>query len=286
MRRWRDILNSIDAFDPDLVLFVGLHSGLIGTLYKKYPILALGTNSIAPMVPSDVWLTAQEKLADGVSRPLWDAALPESQAWYHPYRVRRKVAGADFSRASLGLEGNDVVLVSVGSHFKERIGGAWAQRMCALMAAHPRLVWLILGGAGELPPALNALPRERLHLIAHTPLVLEMIAASDIYVNPPIMGGGFSVAEAMSLALPVVAFADADGGDKIGSAAAADIDAYFARLNALIASPELRKAGGEAMRKRFDTELDLERSGPSLLGACTLALDRFHRRTQLRPASS
>ncbi|HTD04661.1 hypothetical protein [Undibacterium sp.] len=277
MRRWLDMLHSIVEFDPDLVVFVGLHSGLICPLYKTYPILGLGSNSISPMVPTDVWLTAQAGLANTISRP-WGGRFPESQAWYHPYRVRRKVINGSFSWDSLGLGQDAVVLVSIGSHLDVSINGIWAERMCAVMDKYPALVWLIVGGKGMLPPALEMI-QDRLRLIPYTPQALNILGKSDIYVNPPVMGGGFSVAEAMSLGLPALSFAETDGGDKVGSAAIAGMDEYFDRLEILISNPGLRINIGKQMQQRFDAGLDLDLSGPSLLAACKLAVQRYHQRT-------
>ncbi|MES2073279.1 MAG: glycosyltransferase [Pseudomonadota bacterium] len=278
MRRWLDMSNSIEVFDPDLVIFVGLHSGLISSFYKNYPILGLGTNSISPMVATDVWLTAQASLANTISRP-WDGRFPESQAWHHPYRVRRKVASGVFPWDSLGLSQGAVVLVSIGGHLDVSINGMWAERMCAIMDRHSELAWIIVGGEGILPPALEKLPRDRLRLIPYTSQVLNLLGNSHIYLNPPAMGGGFAVAEAMSVGLPVLSFAESDGGDKVGGAAIAGMDEYFELLEVLIKDPELRIKAGEEMRERFDSALDLDLAGPSLLAACELARKRYNQRT-------
>lgn len=279
LRRYRDMLPAIDAFAPDVVLFVGLHSGLVATLHARYPVLGLGTNSVAPMVPADVWLTAHAGSDGAVARP-WNGAFPESQAWHHPYRVWRKPLRGTRSRDGLGIAGGSVVLVSVGNRLEWLIHGEWAARMRTLMCDHPRLVWLLVGGEGAVPPALNGLPRERLRPLAHVPDAWEITAIADVYVHPPMMGGGFAVAEAMSFGVPAVALAESDGGDKVAARAVGGIDAYFERLEALIADADLRRSEGAAMRAHFDTVLDLGHSGPGLVNACARALERHARRTQ------
>ncbi|GJI89211.1 glycosyltransferase [Duganella hordei] len=282
-RRWLDMLGQIDAYAPDLVLFVGLHSGLVSALYRRYPVLGMSINSIAPMVPADAWLTAQKVLADTVSRP-WHEEFPASLACYHPFRVRRKTAIPALTRSSLGVDDDAVLCITMGTHLRIKIGGEWAQRMVAAMQRHPKLVWLLVGGDGDLPPALAELPPARLRLQAYTPQAAQWLAASDIYLHPPIMGGGFSVAEAMAQGKPVLALADADGGDKAGDEAAANLDDYFTCLDALAADPALRHASGERMRARFDGALDLAASGPSLLAACRQAMQRYRQR--IKPADA
>lgn len=283
LRRWHDMLGKIQTFSPDLVLFVGLHSGLVPMLYPSYPVLGLSTNSIAPLVPTDVWLTAQAALANTVSRP-WDEGFPDSMACYHPFRVRRKNVGETLPRASLGVDDDALLLISIGAHLDLKIDGEWAQRMCAAMERHPKLVWILLGGKGKLPPALARLAPERLRLHQHTPQAMQWLAASDLYIHPPIMGGGFSVAEAMSLGIPAIALADADGGDKVGADAVANLDEYFARLDALAGDAALRQACGRRMQAHFDNTLDLAASGPSLLAAGRAAIERHQRR--IKPSNA
>jgi hypothetical protein len=280
-RRWLGMLQQVDAFAPDLVLFVGLHSGLVSALYQRYPVLGLSTNSIAPIVPTDAWLTAQVELADKLSRP-WSDEFPESMACHHPFRVRRKDPGEALPRASLGLADDATLLISMGAQLQLKIDGEWAKRMCAAMERHPKLVWLLLGGDGKLPPALAGLAPGRVLLQKYTTQSMRWLAASDLYIHPPIMGGGFSVAEAMSLGIPTLALADSDGGDKAGGHAVASLDDYFAQLDALAGDAALRRERGQQMRTHFDTTLDLAASGPSLMAACQTA----QRRHRLRITSS
>lgn len=277
-RRWLGMLEQIDAFAPDLVLFVGLHSGLVSALYQRYPVLGLSTNSIAPLVPTDAWLTAQAELAGKVSRP-WSEQFPDSMACHHPFRVRRKTVGEALTRDSLGLEDDALLLMSIGAHLDLKINGAWAQRMCAAMERHPKLVWMLLGGEGKLPPALARLAPGRVRLQKYTPQSIRWLAASDLYIHPPIMGGGFSVAEAMSLGIPTLALADSDGGDKAGGHAVTSLDDYFTQLDALAGDAALRQERGQRMRTYFDSTLDLAASGPSLLAACQTAMRRHRLRT-------
>ena len=50
---------------------------------------------------------------------------------------------------------------------------------------------------------------------------------SDTCVNPPRLRGGFSVAEATALSLPVLSFVCSDGGDKLGALAAPATATYL-----------------------------------------------------------
>ena len=192
---------------------------------------------------------------------------------YRPYRIKRASKASQLTRAALGLDDRAVVWITAGFRLKREIEGVWASQMLQLMSRHPKVVWLLVGGAGELPQALQQAAPGRVRALATRDDLPGVFRCCDIYVNPPRMGGGFSVAEAMAEALPVTAFANSDGGDKLGELALPDLDAYLARLAALSQDPELRRSMGQALRQRFDERLDLEASGPALLAACRQATD-------------
>ncbi len=278
MARWTDMLTHIAVFDPDLVLSVGFYSPLVAPLFEARPVLALNIHSVAPLDPVDVWLCATQEDA-GKTHDEWGSQLPDSIGWHHPYRIRRKQPVAALSRQELGLPDAALVLISVGYRLEAEINGAWAARMMALLKDHPNVTWLLVGGAGTMPPALAQAPASQvraLHAHGDIPAVLQ---CCDIYVNPPRMGGGFSVAEAMAEGLPVVTHAGSDGGGKVGNAGAGNDADYFSKLAALLASADLRQQEGAAMRALFSATLDLDQSGPGLLAACDLALERFTQRT-------
>lgn len=276
-RRWEDMLASIARFDPDLVMFVGLNSPLVSGLFQARPVLGLCVHAMQPMAPVDVWLTA-DKAQAGIASALWAPFLPPALGHHHPFRIRLKPAGAKLSRAAVGLRDDAIVLLSVGARLHAEIDGPWAERMLALLKEHPEVQWLMVGGAAQRPAALDALPEGQLRMLAHREDIRSVTRTADIYVNPPRVGGGFSVAEAMAEGLPVTAMQHADGGAKIGDAAASDMEAYFTDLEALIADAELRRSRGTAMCELFAQTLDLENSRDSLRAACELSLQLFRRR--------
>lgn len=277
-QRWRQVLAVIEQFDPDLVLFVGLFSPLVAPLYRTRPVLGLSVHAVAPMTPVHAWLASDASLADRQTSP-WGAALPPIWGVHHPYRVALKPTGGPIVRAQIEAADDQLLMVTVGARLGEEIGGEWAQRMIALLRERSDLAWVLVGGTGACPPALRDAPLERLRFVPHQADLRSVLRCCDLYLNPPRMGGGFSVAEAMAEGLAVVSLGDSDGGDKLGEAAVASLEDYFARLSDLLASREARLAQGAQLRERFSQSLDLDRSGPSLRAACDMALERYRRRT-------
>lgn len=277
MRRWRDMVGMIGRFDPDAVLFVGLYSPLVVPLFARRPVLGLSINAIAPISPVHAWLCASEGDA-GRASDTWAPTIPPAWGIRYPYRIGAIEGRTRVPRDEIGLDESAVVLVSVGYRLAREIGGEWARRMARFLLDHPGCVWLLVGVADSLLPVLADLPAGRVIVLPHRDDVRGILPSCDVYVNPPRMGGGFSVAEAMAEGLPVVAYADSDGGDKAGAAAVAGDKDYFARLAALVGDPQLRRAAGEAMRARFDESLSLAKAASPLADALEQTLARFARR--------
>lgn len=268
--RWRNLMPALAAFDPDVVLLVGLYSPLAAALYTVRPVIGISVNTVAPIAPLDLWLTGDSAAE---RREVWGGVFPSPHPLYHPYRVKRSNMNSPLTRAALGIDASAVVWVTAGFRLEREIRGEWASRMLQLMARHPDVVWLLVGGEGRLPRALQQALPGRVRALETRNDLPAIFRCCDIYVNPPRMGGGFSVAEAMADGLPVTAFAGSDGGDKVGDLALPDMDAYMARLAALTEDPGLRSEMGQALRQRFDKRFDVEASGPALLAALRQAAD-------------
>jgi len=268
--RWRNLMPIVAEFDPDVVLLVGLYSPFAAALHSVRPVVGISVNTVPPIAPVDVWLTGDMALG---GKETWGASFAPPQPVFHPWRVRRSAKPHTITRAGLGLGENAVIWVTAGFRLEHEIKDEWADRMRQLMDRHPHVIWLLVGGAGTLPPDLRSAPAGRVRALATHDDLPGILRCADVYVNPPRMGGGFSVAEAMAEGLPVTAFAGSDGGDKVGDFALSDMDTYTARLTTLTENPSLRGEMGKALRQRFAERFDIAASGPALLTACQQATD-------------
>ena len=125
---------------------------------------------------------------------------------------------------------------------------------------------------GQKHPRIRVLPQR-------TDLA-RWIALGDLYLNPPRMGGGASVAMAMEAGLAVVSLAGSDGGDKIGSLAIRDTGQYRPRIAEWIANGPVRAQAGAQLKSKFRNELDLSNpvAARELVQACLRAQQCFAQR--------
>jgi glycosyltransferase involved in cell wall biosynthesis len=269
--RAQSILQLMDLFQPDLCFFIGHQSLLLKSLYQRYPLLGLNVTSVAPCGELDVWLSAD--IAAKESKP-----EATSQAYYHPFRTIPKETLATIQREELGLAADAVVLITAGARLHKEITGEWASMMQEICVRFPQVVWLIVGADGGIPIGLQANKIPNIKSIPYQANLKGVYACCDIYVNPPRLGGGFSVAEAMAEGLATLAYHETDGGKKLGALAARNHEDYFSELSALINDPTARESKGKQLKQIFETSINLHNSGPSLLRAISLTHEKFKRR--------
>ena len=268
-RRWSELQQRVEDFAPDLVFVIGAQSALCSMFWSRYPILSLSTVGYAPSGPADGFLRSRPDAGD------------------RAYAFRSSIKPAELivaprSRSSLGVPNQALLLVSVGIRLHAEIRGLWAQSMRALLAKHPHLHWLIV--ASRMPEILSGL-EGRVSALPYQSDIAAVLKACDVYVNPDRIGGGLSVATAMAVGLPAVSLARSDGGDKLGSGAAADMAEYFDQLERLIDSATLRQQKGLEQQRRYHDALDISNAGPALSAEIQAAMQRYKARMMSAGAS-
>lgn len=273
--RYEQVLAAIHDFKPDVVIFVGFMSPLAYRLYESYPMVGLSIHALPPIAPVDVWLSA-DATADSSFWP----DLPAPQLAHYPFRFWPKGKAAPVDRAALQVPASAVVLITTGNRLDTEMPQPWLDKMVALMDAHQNVHWLQVGMPQGWKHA--GLPvHTRIHGIAQQDVLEAWLAASDIYVNPPRVGGGATVAMAMEQGLAVLTLAGSDGGDKVGTWAASSMDAYFAQLSNWVGEAATRQQVGQALHARFHERLDVSGTPAQdkLMQACQAAIASFNART-------
>lgn len=275
--RWKSIVHLLHSFQPELIFFIGMHSPLIEVFYQSYPVLALSTTSIPPIASCDLWLSANE-VRPQLNTPAWGETFTLGKSFFYPYRIERRSVNQTITRQQLNIADSNIVLVTVGARLQSEINGVWAQQIKALLRQYPTTVWFLIGGDGALPPALEDIPKQQIKCMPNTPDLMAIYRCCDIYLNPPRLGGGFSVAEAMAEQVPVVSYNDSDGGNKLGSYAVKDLNEYLLLAKKLIDDHVYRKELGQKMAEIFNTSIDLHQASTSLDHAVKQCLIQFNER--------
>ncbi len=268
--RLAQMLRAIDDFAPDLVMFVGFVSPLVYRLHAHYPVLGLSLHAMPPLVPVDVWLSAD---AQGPAE-VWPD-LPAPEVAHFPYRFWPKGQMNPANLDALHIPHSAVVLVTTGHRLDTEMPAPWCDQVLAFMAAHPEVHWLLIG---PVPAELAAQPR--VHAMAPTQGLAAWLAACDVYVNPPRVGGGASVAMAMEQGLPVLTLGDCDAADKVGSWALDTQDAYFEQLTTWVGDATARQQAGLAQQALFHSRLDVSsvKAREGLQRASQRAIELFTQR--------
>lgn len=275
-QRFNDVFESINHYDPDVVLFVGFMSPMVYRLHARYAVVGLSVHAMPPAVPVDVWLSAEPD--DNTVR--W-SGLPVPQPVSFPFRFWPAEPFAKIPRASLGVAEDAVVLITAGFRLNTEITAPWSTRMWDFVDTHFDTHWVLMGvPTGESLPGLRSHPR--IHLLPPHTVLQAWLALADIYVNPPRIGGGGSVAMAMEQGLPVASLAGGDGGDKLGAFALASDDGYFDQLDAWVRDAAERTRVGKALQARFRARLDIssDAAAAALMQACHLAITAFKQRQE------
>lgn len=278
--RFSQVFHAINAYAPDVVLFVGFMSPLVYRLYAHYPVVGLSVHALPPVAPVDVWLSA-DPYADAASWP----GVTAPQVVHYPFRFWPVGQASPMERATSGLPAEATVLITAGYRLGSEITPPWSEHMLAFLDAHPGVHWLLVGvSAAQSPVHVAAHPR--IHLIAYQANLAPWLAMCDIYVNPPRVGGGGALAMAMEQGLPVATFAGGDGGDKVGGYAVESSDAYFALLRTWVENGAARKQVGQVLKARFHERLDFscEAAATGLMQACKLAMESFQHRKETASA--
>lgn len=277
--RWAHLIERIGRYDPDVVLFVGFTSPLVWALRADYPIVGMSLHATPPMAPVDVWLAAD----GGTQTPpdFWPD-LPVPKPVRYPFRFWPASSRGTHERGVLGIGQDAVLLASSGYRLlTHAIAPGWMQDILAYLDTQPAVHWLLVGVRASLLPAVAAL-HPRLHCLPHQDDLASCLRMADIYLNPPRMGGGASVALAMDLGLPVLSLASSDGGDKLAELATTDTHVYMHRLAQWVADAQLRREAGAQLQRRFREQLDISQpqAGERLVTACRAAQacfrDRHH----------
>jgi hypothetical protein len=265
-RRWTTVLGAVQSFAPHAVLFVGAMSPLLWPLQRRWPTVGLGTNAVPPLGPLDLWLAP-----DDLART-WGVPLGTPMQRVHTQRLYMQTSVGRFDTDSLPAPTDAVLWLTSSSRATGELRADWCAQVVAALQRHPSAHWVIVRAGAALPAHLDT-HHPRIHVLGFQSDLGALMRACSVYLNPPRVGGGQTVAMAMAHGLPVVALNGGDGGDKVGDAGCANLPGCFELLDRWTRDPRERTAAAEAQRQRFETRFDVRGCAPALASALDAAIE-------------
>lgn len=271
----RSLVETIDGFDPDLVVSFG-GSVIAADLFAGVrPTICLPTTSGLTISLADIVLGYD----DGDPT----AGLPEEYrapyaAQFRPFRFgfSAPAQNSAASRAAFGLPDDGFLFVVVGGRLDQEVDQGFVDRLDTLLDLCPRAVVAFAGPVRMLPSRLaTARHAGRLRPLGFVAEIRSLYRLAGAYLNPPRQGGGGSAAYALADGVPVVTLNQGDVAAVVGTERAVDgWDAFIERAKRLCHDRDFRAEESEAAQRRYATIDTRHQSVDRLLAYGRDLLDR------------
>ncbi len=269
-RRIIEMQRCVDKFKPDIVMTFSIESILDQLFVGHYPMMRFGLGELIPIFSSDGDLLITPFIVNELKPLLKYHGLSNDAANYR--HVHFPLNLVDFRakrRSNYGFAPDKFILLSVSRHFDVGVYADVVKEVRQFLDKTPDAVWYLVGHHdGATPELLN---HKQIHLLPPSNDVDGMLGVADTYIvcTP---GGGFTVATALSIGLPVLANYDrptpyandkaklaTDIGTIIGKKLALQNSANFkTELNKLYNDAHYRRQRGRDMQLRLQ-DVDKER---------------------------
>ncbi len=179
-------------------------------------------------------------------------------------------AATPVPRTRLGVPEDAVLLAVAGNRLPERLSmGDFLDRLAALMAKHPQVWLMTIGGGDDLATALAPLKKagvgQRVVHAGPQPDIRPWLKAADVFLNEYPEGGSNTVMEAMACRTPAIAMHASEvhthhhGAVQLGEPWAVmrpDADEYWRRVERWTLDAAQRQRDGEAQYQRARDTFD------------------------------
>lgn len=248
-----DIRDRILALKPDLVLSFGTLCPVSDLCRGLLDVVAIPYGSYLPF-SEPTWLALPRPITPQETPALAVGGLTPEKVIRIEYSYAPPPVVTIRDKAGLGLDDDAILTVIVGLRLGREVTPDFAAALDAAVQAEPRLFFLFVGEMDNYAdlvaphPALAA--RSRAH--GHETDVMGLMAAADLYINPPRGGGGTSAAYALSCGIPAYSLNSGDVGVVVGPAFHLSSYADFApAATRYTDDPDLRAQLQEKAKARF-----------------------------------
>lgn len=203
--RIKEVVDFTLQFSPKAILTTTIFSNSINLLYENFPIINLSLGGINSLNKFDIYLYPHLQFIINM--------FPENILKYDKERMFSFDYSGDFeksetveNREKFHFNEEDFILISVGVRLGVDINEGIAAVLLEFIRNKKNVKWLIVGET-DIPSLDNKCSerdREKIVKIKYLGNLPEVYRMCDLYINPPRLGGGFSMAEAIANDLCVI----------------------------------------------------------------------------------
>ena len=248
------IVDEILGLKPDLVLSFGTMSPVADLCRGLLDVVSIPFGTYLPMA-QPTWVALPRALTAGDEAGLAASGLDRDRVIPIAYTYAPPVTGTPKTRAELGVPEDAIAVAIIGLRLGDEVTPSFAATLDDLVRQEPRLFFLFIGPMDNHADLVASLPdlarRSKAH--GYDPDVVSVLAACDLYLNPPRGGGGASAAYAMSRGVPAYSLASGDVATVVGPGFHLPVLTDFATRATRFADDVVeRERLREAARRRFD----------------------------------
>ncbi len=210
--RVHSIVKAIKEFNPEVIFTTSEISLARQILTPYYPIVYLSQGISYFSSFADVYLFRDQ---DGVKKEnekynlLNIDHVHNFEPGFNPPKPYKNV-----SREDLNLTEEDFVLITVGNRLDNDMDEKYMDLIYSFLLKKSNVKWLIVGSAklSYLEKNYQNLLNDKIIRIQYEDDLAALYRICDVFINPDRIGGGFSIAIAMSQSLPVVTMRKSSAG--------------------------------------------------------------------------
>ena len=206
-QRLNNLIAEIIAYNPEIILTTSYISLAANILYQHYPIVYLSLGAVNYSLDADIHLYAD--IDTVVKNNAQNKMIKTERIYQIDYGVEFDRPVKRIKRSDYNLCRDDFVLITVGNRLDAELDQdrEFIDTICSFIAEQKNISWLIVGSG-----RFNYLHQNYCQLITDSKIInikyeedlLALYNICDLYVNPNRKGGGYSIAMAMQVGLPVV----------------------------------------------------------------------------------
>lgn len=214
MEQQRQMLKRIYDWKPLFVWYIG-GSLPVGNIYRRVVTeLSMGCTDGYLCSCAPVLLSYMQSNSDDVRESIAYASSHGQKLYNIRIASKYDRSNLTLTRKDLGIPERSFVLSVVGNRLDDEISLEFV-KMLRKLAGHSEIFHIVLVGECS-EGVLEGIDRERYTCLGFRKDLVDVLAMTDLFVNPPRQGGGGGAARAFAVGVPVVTYPDCDVSNVTG----------------------------------------------------------------------